>query len=485
MAPLRPFRWLPAAALLAGCTVGPNYSGPPTVLPASAGQSGFVRAGDAALAPTPGVARWWETLNDPTLTALVEDALAHSPTVDAAQARIRQAQARVRAQQAAELPSVSASAAYLHARLPGSGIGNSSDNGSGGGSSTLTFYNLGSTASWEPDLFGGGRRAIEQARATVAQRFADLADAQVSLSAQVAQAYVGLRGVQERQRLTTRSADLQQRALELTRQRFTAGTASALDVERLTTDLNNTNAQKLPLAAQIDEYLNQLALLTGRTPGTLDATLGTIVPVPLPPAQVAIGDPAALVAHRPDVRSAERALAASTAEIGVNKAKLLPSLKFNGILGLGGSSLSDVVNPSSFAAILAPMLSWSILDFGRNQAAVRISEAQRDEAEATYRQSVLAALEDAETSLSRFGSVRRQLLQLAQAEASATRSAGLNGERVKAGTSSVIDQLDIERQQLAAALAVADAKTQFTTSYIGVQKALGLGWSDPAPAPAR
>jgi len=482
-------------ALLGACTVGPTYRNPPAVAADAAARGTFVRAADPALTSSPGLARWWESLGDPTLTALVDDALAHSPNVDLAQARIREAQAQLGAQRATQLPSVSASASYLHAELPGVNIGETGANGagadgsgttsSGNQSTSLNFFNLGANASWEPDLFGGTRRGVEQARANVGRRYADLADAQVSLSAQVAQAYVNLRDVQARARLNAQSTTLQRRALALTQQRFAAGTASALDVERLRTELNNTDAQNVPLGAQIEQYSNQLALLTGRTPGALDSTLTIVVPVPLPPAVVPIADPAALIAHRPDIRSAERALAASTAGIGVQDARRFPSVSFMGIFGLGGTHIGDVVDPSNFTALLAPQINWSFLDFGRNRAAVRQAEAQRDEAEAQYREAVLEALEDAETSLSRFGNTRQQLAQLVRAEASATNSARLNNQRVAAGTSTVIDQLDIERQRLSASIGVAQAKAQLTISYIAVQKALGLGWSDAQTPAAR
>jgi outer membrane protein TolC len=307
----------------------------------------------------------------------------------------------------------------------------------------------------------------------------------VSLSAQVAQAYVGLRDVQARIRLNTQSTALQQRQLALANQRYGGGTASLLDVERLRNQLQSTEADAIPLGAQRDEYLNQLAVLTGRTPGALDATLATVVPVPLPPARVAIGDPAALIANRPDVRAAERQLAASTAAIGVAKAKELPGLRFMGILGLGGTSPGDVLDPGNLTTLLAPMLDWSFLDFGRNRAATAASKAERDGADATYRRTVLAALQDAETSLSRFGNTRAQLGQLIQVEATTARSARLNAQRVAAGTSTVLDQLDIERQRLSASIASEQARAQLTQSYIAVNKALGLGWSPPPAAVMR
>jgi len=482
-----------SSVLLAGCVVGPDYKGPPAAASDAAARGGFVRASDPALTAAPGLARWWEGLGDPLLTTLVDDALAHSPTIDQATARIREAQAQLGQQRAGQLPSVSAMATYLRADLPGVGIGTagtaagdgtgSDATGQTGGESTgssLNFYNLGLNASWEPDLFGGLRRGVEQSRATVGARTADLADAQVSLSAQVAQAYVNLRDVQQRIRLNAASTRLQRQQLDLNRQREGRGTASRLDLERLRNQLESTEAEAIPLGAQRDEYLDQLAVLTGRTPGTLDATLGTVVPVPLPPAAVAIGDPATLIAHRPDVRAAERQLAASTAGIGVNRAKALPGIRFMGLLGLGGTSPGDVFDLGNLTTLIAPSLNWSFLDFGRNRAAIRVAEAQRDQADATYRRTVLEALGDAETSLSRFGNTRAQLGQLVRAEATATRAAALNRRRVAAGTATLIDQLDVERQRLSAASAVAQAKAQLTQSFIAVNKALGLGWSEPA-----
>ncbi|KTT73760.1 efflux transporter outer membrane subunit [Sphingomonas endophytica] len=469
-----------ALTLLGACTVGPDYKGPPAVASDAATRGSFVRAKDVAFTPAPGLARWWEALGDATLTALVDDALAHSPSIDAAEANLRAAQAQYQQQRAARLPSVSASAVYLNARLPGTDLGGAQQGGGAGGDTSLDFYNLGGMASWEPDLFGGGRRSLEQRRATTEQRFAQLADAQVTLSAQVAQAYVALRDVQARARLNAQSSALQRRQLALMQQRYGAGTVSKLQVERLQNQLDTTDAQTIPLAAQIEEYEGQLAILTGRSPGALDATLAPVRAVPLPPAQVPIGDPAALIAHRPDIRAAERALAAGNAQIGVATARMFPSLKLFGVIGLGGSGIGDVLDPSKLATLAAPMLNWSFLDFGRNRAAVRQSEAQRDAAAAQYRQTVLEALQDAETSLSRFGNTRAQLAQLLLAQQSAARAANLNAQRVAAGTSTTFDQLDIERQQLSAAIGVAQARAQLANGYIAIQKSLGLGWTDPS-----
>jgi outer membrane protein TolC len=171
-----------------------------------------------------------------------------------------------------------------------------------------------------------------------------------------------------------------------------------------------------PLKAQAEVALNQLAVLTGRAPGDLDADLAQAAPLPVVPAQVAVGDPATLIAHRPDIRVAERALAASTAQVGVAKAKMFPSISFMGILGLGGTSPDDMIDPSKLLTLAMPQVKWSALNWGRTQAGIRQSKAERDMSEAQYRRAVLGALEDAESSLSRFGSARVRLAHLLAGE---------------------------------------------------------------------
>jgi NodT family efflux transporter outer membrane factor (OMF) lipoprotein len=408
---------------------------------------------------------------------LEQQALADSPNIDVATAKLREARAQVREQQASDIPSIKPNATYGRAKLPGSSLGSlGSSDGGASSSTTISFYDLGLTASWEPDLFGGTRRSVEEAQATVAARFADLADAQVSLTAQVAQAYVNLRDTQTRLRLNQDSSNLQQQQLDLNEQRARAGTTSRLDLERQVNQLENTKAQIVPLAAQVEEYMGELATLTGQTPGALDDTLVAAASVPLPPPSVPVGDPAALISNRPDIRSAERSLAASTAGIGAAKAKLFPSVSFIGILGLGGSAPRDMFDLHDLTTLLAPSLTWDVSGLAKNEAAMHAAEAERDQAQAQYRKAVLQALQDAETSLSRFGHYREQLAGLVRAQAAADSAATLNSLRVRAGTSSTLDQLDIERQRLSAAISVAQGTAALTNSYIDVQKSLGLGW---------
>jgi NodT family efflux transporter outer membrane factor (OMF) lipoprotein len=481
--------------LLGACTVGPDYAGPPAVGSAGQPASKFVRGGDVALASAPAPARWWTTLNDPTLDMLETRALAANPNVAVAQARLRQARGALRLERANRLPQAGTSAMYVHAELPGVDLGSltggSSDGGAGTGGGgaaggeapdlgSLDFFNLGFDASWEVDLFGGQRRKVEATRANVQAAEANVADAQVQLSAEVANAYVALRDRQQRLVLARQSGVFQRQMLELTEQRAAQGTALALEVERARTQLESTEAEQVPLAAEIEAYMNALAVLTGAEPGSLDATLSTPGPALLPPAQVAVGDPASLLQRRPDIRAAERQLAAYTARIGVAEASRFPRLSLMGMLGLGGTSPEALVDLDNLAALAMPRLQWSFLDFGRARGRVEQAQGARDEAEAQYRGAVLRALQDAEDALSRFGHRRQTVASLVRVRASAVRAAELTQQRYRAGTARLIDALDAERQRVSAEQNLAQATAALTGDYVALQKALGLGWEPVA-----
>ncbi|MBW4331811.1 efflux transporter outer membrane subunit [Stakelama sp. CBK3Z-3] len=468
---------------LAACTMGPDYAGPPVVAGFGQKNIGFVRGGDAVRSESPSLDSWWKTLGDPTLDTLEERALKGSPSIAIAEARLRQARATVRQDRADQLPSGSASASYLHADLPGINVGeaqgstdSSDETASGDSSTSLDFYNVGFDASWEIDLFGGKRRTVEASRALVTAAEADVADAQVSLSAEVAQNYVNLRDSQHQLSLAREAAQMQQTTLDLAMQRQARGVDSALDIDRLRNQVESSNARLVPLSAQIDSYLNALAVLTGDAPGALDAMLRPSAPVPLPPRSVAVGDPAELLRRRPDIRAAERRLAAQTARIGAADAARFPHLQLLGLLGLGGTDPSDILDLDNLTSVAAPMLQWNVLDFGKSAGRVEQAKGQADEAEAQYRQTVLQALRDAEDALSRYGGRRKQLGGLARAETAATRAATFTRQRYQAGTVALGDVLDSERQRVSAERDLSSAKAELANDFIALQKALGLGW---------
>lgn len=481
---MRHFAVLPPLALtlllVAGCTMGPDYQGPPKPLASGAVAGPFARGGAAVQPAAPVAARWWSVLGDATLDSLETRALAASPNLALAQARVRQARGSLRLERANAAPSLSAMGAYAHAEAPGISLQQrpSGETGASADRTSLDFYNAALDASWEIDLFGGRRRSTEAARAAVEAAEANLADAQVQLTADVAQAYVNLRDRQQRRALAQRAAEMQRQMLELVRQRQSRGAASALDVERLQGQVRATEAQLVPIDAEIAAFMNALAVLTGVQPGALDGELRAPAPIPLPPATVAVGDPESLLRRRPDVRAAERSLAAQTAKIGVAEAARFPRLSFMGLLGLGGTSPADLVDIDKVVALAAPQLQWNFADFGRGGARVEQAQGARDEAEAQYRRAVLNALKDAEDSLARFAAQRDNVAALARVKASADRASALMQQRYRAGTATLIDALDAERQRLAADQNLAQATAMLTADFVAVHKALGLGWDD-------
>lgn len=466
-APLAPLALL---TLLSACTLGPDYAGPPEAAPHALQSAHFVRADGASMSASMPVNQWWQGLSDPVLNDLIARALQANPNLNIAKARLQQSRAALHLEQANALPSGGASAIAARADLPSLTTS--------GKSTDFNLFTTGFDATWEVDIFGGHRRSIEAANASAAAAEASLADVQVSLAAEVANAYISLRERQQRLALGERIMQLQQQMIALTQQRLTHGTATSLDLIRAQNQLDATRADQVPLRTDCETYENQLATLPGQEPGALDQQLNPLapLPLPLPPASVAIGDPAQLLRHRPDIRAAERTLAADTAKIGQAEATRYPSIKLLGVIGLGGTQVSDMTHLDDFSGIIAPTLSWSFLDFGRNAARVDQAEQVRNEAEIKYRQSVLEALRDAEDSLSRFGHGRTSVATLARTKAAADQSLGLVQQRYHAGTTTSIDVLDTTRQQLVAQQNLLQAEANLTRSFVAIQKALGLGW---------
>ncbi len=500
---LRPVSLLAlATVLLGGCVLGPDYVKPPAVADAAMQAPALHRAGQAGVVGAAPLNRWWEGLADPQLNQLVEQALADSPDLRAAEGRLRANRALARQRRAERLPQIGASAAYVNARPPGSvndgvqsalqgaaqalqqdgnpatvqalnGIGSNLD------LDRSELYNVGFDASWEIDLFGRRRRAIEQAVAEAEASQAQLADAQVQLAAEVGQVYLNYRGLQARLAIADDNLGKARQSLALVRQRRERGAESDLQVERAATQVQQQEAQRLPLEAQAQEALDQLALMVGREPGALDARLAAPRPLPELPAVVRVDDAAALIRRRPDVRQAERELAASNAQIGQALSGYFPQVTLLGSLGMFATSPGDL-NSDAVTSVVAPFLRWSVFDFGRVGAKVAQARAGTEARTAAYQSKVLAALQDANGALSRFGAARRQLVVARQAEASATRSATLMQQRQDAGAASLIDALDVQRQRLSAQDSALQAQVQLLVNYVALQKSLGLGWGEPA-----
>jgi outer membrane protein, multidrug efflux system len=245
----------------------------------------------------------------------------------------------------------------------------------------------------------------------------------------------------------------------------------------LNLQVQSTRANMIPLRAQVEEELDRLAVLTGRAPGELDGELSAAGAIPTPPSAVEVGDPASLLRRRPDIRAAAQALIQKNAAVGQRIADRFPKVTLLGVIGFGSTDTSDLFNSDNFTSIFAPMLQWNAVDFGLGAARVEQARGEADEADATYRKTVLSALQDAELSLSRYGHQRQNLASLTSVQESADRAAGMMQKRVDGGTATTLDMLDAERQRINAEQSVAEARAMLMQDYIALQKSLGLGWA--------
>jgi NodT family efflux transporter outer membrane factor (OMF) lipoprotein len=464
---------LPLLLALGACTAGPDYK-PPQVPSSPALQSNkFLRAGDTQ--PATPVARWWEGLGDPVLTGLIDKGLHEAPSITAAEARVRQARAQLSTARANMWPSTGGGSTYIRAELPDQSLGNSSG--------TIELFEVGFDAQWEIDLWGAQHREIEKARAQAEAAAARLADARVSLSAEIARTYVELRARESSLALVDERYQNEARNVDLVRQRVARGTAPIQAGEAALIRLRRTVGEQAAMAAETTALRDGLAVLTGSAPGTLDGQPRGAIP--LPPASVSVGDPAAMLARRPDIRAAERELAASNAQIGVEEAKRFPQVSLLGLIGIGGTSASDLFDSSQLVGAVLPRLRWNFLDFGRIHAQVEKAKAGRDLALADYDSAVLSALQDAEASLARFGAARTTFGQSAEAARHAAQIADLQNQRADAGAISRGEALEARCQAIDAKLGEIEKRAGVTLAFVALVKALGLGWELPAPAVPR
>lgn len=485
----RLYRYVPMIAAfasligLAACSVGPDYKGPPHIAPKAEKAKAFHRALSSQVSNQTPVSFWWTQLNDPLLTELIQTALQNNPDVKSGAARLRTARAVINEHFASMFPGGGAGAMWMRTQIPlgdvTSVLGGSSEAPQSVALPTKVVsesYAAGFDASWEIDPFGGNRRGLESAKAQSEAQLAQIADTEVQVAAEVARNYISLRGVQNRLALTQTSVDIEQRMLRLTQQRRKEGTASDEDVERFQVQFLQTQASLSPLRTEEAHDLDAIAVLVGMEPGELDPRLSVVKPVLMPPAQVQVGDPASMIRRRPDIRVAERNIVAMNAEIGQVIGQYFPKISLFGTVGFTSANGRRFISGDNFSYMGGPTLEWSILNSARINARVGQAKGERDAAIAHYQNVVLAALQDAETSLARFSHQRDYVMKIQGAKASADRSWLLAQQRHAAGTLSVIDALDVERQRNLLEQEEAQAITDMTVDYVALQKSLGLGW---------
>lgn len=457
------------ALALAGCAG--LRSDPGTNASAAPAAPAQWSAATASAQPTV-LAQWWQRFNDPTLTGLVTQALQANTSVKSAQAALRQARAQRDAQAAANGPSVGASASAQR-----------SQNGSADGSNR---FQVGFDASWEPDIFGGNRATLDASEASARAAAASLGDVQVSLAAEVAVAYVELRGLQTRLQIAERNLASQQETLQITRWRVQAGLASSLDLEQAVTSTEQTRAQIPALQTSIGQSLNALAVLTGLVPGSLQATLGNAAPVPAAPADLALAFPAETLRQRADLRNAEHLVSAALARVSAADAARYPSFQLSGSLGLSALTLGTLTDGASVLRSVLASVSAPLFDGGALRAQVQAQQAALDQARASHEAAVLTALQDVEDALLALRGDRDKLARQQAAAEAAANADRMARQRYQSGLIDFRTVLETQRSLLSTQDSVASTLATVSADHVRLYKALGGGWTpdaDTATAP--
>ncbi len=456
------FSALFCATLLAGCTtLGPNYRAPDAARLA-APDTYYGRPAETA-APID-LARWWERLGDPLLVRLVDEANAGNLDLAVAATRLTQARESLVQARAGQVPTVGASAGA------GRNVGSGNDSSN---------FSLGADAAWEIDLFGRIRRGVEAAGADAEASYYDREALRVAIAAEVATNYVEARLAQARLALARETLAIADDNLQIAVWRVQAGLASSLDSEQAR-GARAQNAASIPnLETAFASATYRLAVLTGRAPGALTAELSTAAPIPDGPDAIALGIPADTLRQRPDLRGSERRLGAATARVGVAEAQLYPALRLSGDIGTAAGSIGGL-----FGAITGGIfsgLTQTLFDGGRLRSQFRSQEAATEGALATYRQSVLTALEDVENALLALNAARARQVQFAIAFDAATNTAILARTQYRSGLTDFRTLLEAERSLLSARDGQASSRGDETQALIQLYRALGGGWDAAAP----
>jgi len=454
------------AAALSACAVGPDYKTPAT----DAGQA-FANIGHPEFSEQGVEVVWWKLFEDKGLTELVDQTVQHNRNLQAARANLREARALYLDAGLNLAPTVTSHANYTEQKRSVGALNNLTY-----APRELKLYSAGFDAFWEVDFFGRVRRNVEASSDEVDAQEANLRDLGVSLIAEVARNYFELRGLQQQLAVAKKNAGNQAQTLEITRVRLEGGRGTELDTSRATAQLDSTLSTIPPLDNAIHQAMHRLGVLTGQLPGTLTEKLSQPAPLPKIPKTINIGRPVELLRRRPDIRIAERGLAAATARIGVATADLFPRVTFVGTLSLEATTLSGVGAVGSDAYSVGPKISWAALDLGRVYARIKAADARAEASLAQYEQTVLSALEETENALVNYNRERSRRELLTSAAQASERAHELAHLRFAEGVSDFLTVLDTELRLLQDQDRLAQSQTATATALAALYKALGGGW---------
>ena len=455
-------------ASLAACTIGPDYSRPPTTVPAAFKEApaGWKVAQPADHQPR---GAWWKIFNDPVLDGLIERANSANQSIASYQAAYRQAGALVAEAHSSYFPTLSASGS---ATRSGSGSRTSGVN-VGGGSNVANSYSTSLDASWEPDLWGSVSRTVASERASQQSAEADLANARLSVQGTLAEDYFQLRSLDSAQDLYDRTVASYQRSLQLTQNRYAVGVAGRADVIQAQTSLQSAQASATDNQVNRATYEHAIAVLVGEPASTF-----SLPPAPLDaaPPTIPLTLPSALLERRPDVASAERSAASANEQIGVAQAAYFPTLTLSGSGGFTAADFANWLTAPARVWSLGPQLAATIFDGGLRHARVEAARAAYDQAAATYRAAVLTAFQDVEDNLSTLRILASEEVIQRQAVASAEQALAIVTNEYKAGTTTFLDVLTSQATAFTAERSLVDIQGRRMVAAAGLIKALGGDW---------
>jgi len=462
-------RWLAILLLIGvqGCAVGPDYRAPALTMPSVWGQ----RAQAGVTAATADLKAWWRGFGDPVLDALIDRAIARNLDLKIAVANVREVRALRGIAGADQFPTINASGAYARVKetenvrpLPP------------GFDPEHHLFQVGLDASWEIDVWGRVRRSIEAADATIEAAEDNRRDVLLIVLAEVARNLVDVRASEQRLLIAQNNIQTQQETVDLTRVRFEAGLATEVEVSQARTLLATTQAQVPVLQAARDQAIHRLAVLVGEAPAALLEELRRVDRIPAAPPSVPIGLPSDLLRRRPDVRRAEREVAAATARIGVATADLFPRFSLTGTLGVAAVDAGKVFTGASRFASIGPQVVWPIFAGGRIRANIRVQEARQEAALARYERTVLGAFEDTENALVAYGEEHTRQRRLVEAVDASQVALTLSRELYVRGLADFLTVLDNQRSLYAAQDQRVQSARTLVVSLIALYKALGGGW---------
>jgi multidrug efflux system outer membrane protein len=458
---------------LAACAAGSDYV-PPI---ASASQHAPLIAAGAPVSTDETPDRWWQLYSDPVLDRLIADALAANTDLRVAVARLDRARAGLREARNDLLPQTGSSAQPQYGRFP-------ANRRPFGADKEDWNVALGLNVSYELDLSGRVRRNIEAARGDVGAAAADAQAVRIGVVAEVTRAYVEAAAAAQQQAVAERVLGLLDRSLDVTTKRFQAGRAEKLDVARLSALREQRRAEIPPLVAQRQNALYRLAMLTGRTPGELPAEAAARTAPPAIARPIPIGDGGALLARRPDVRAAERRLAADTARIGVATSELYPQITLGGSVSSNSNGFSNIFGAGPLGWLLGPLISWAFPN--QEGARARIAGAKADAAAAlaSFDGTVLTAIQETDTALSNYARIIDRRRALAGAREEAATAVRITRARQREGVVDFLAVLDAERTYADTERDLAQADAALALAQVDLFRALGGGWQTPDPQPA-